>query len=158
MKFNPPNQFGFDFGEPEEKCFSNTGNCVNSNICQELNHCMFKRDEKKTEPTAEQLKQQGMQQAVNHAENEIDGWKDHCFELFGQWLAQFPVGHRFLMEEFNTWALENGLETPPSLQAFGHLPGKAARKKMIYATDQVTKGKTQRSHAGLCRVWEKILK
>jgi len=107
-------------------------------------------------PTAEQLKEQGIQQAVDHAEKEHEGWSDECLEFFKRWLSQFPTGHEFLMENFNSWALDNGLTTPPSLQAFGHLPKKAAKAKLIYATDQVAKGKTQRSHAGLCRIWKKL--
>ncbi len=102
----------------------------------------------------ERLKQEGMKAALDHAEREEPGWTAKCFEMFVKWLAPFPVGHRFLMEEFNNWALDNGLEYPPSCNSFGHLPQKAARRKMIHSVD-LTKGKIGRSHAGWIHVWEK---
>jgi hypothetical protein len=107
------------------------------------------------EPTAKELGEQGMTRAVDHAERESPGWKDKCFDLFKEWLSKVPVGHRFLMEDFNEWALENGLETPPSFNAFGHLPKRAAAKKLIHSTG-VAVGKKKRGHGSWVCIWEKL--
>lgn len=106
--------------------------------------------------TGEQLKAEGISQAVEHAEQDNgDGWKDKCFELFEQWLAQFPTGHSFLMEDFNLWALNNGLEAPPSFNAFGHLPRRAAGAKLIRKTG-ITQGRKSRCHASYVCIWQKL--
>jgi hypothetical protein len=96
-----------------------------------------------------------MNRAVDHAEKESPGWKDHCFELFKTWLSQFAVGEIIEIEFFRVWAIENGLEQPPSNNSFGHLPRKAFKSGLIKFAGN-TRGKNQKSHAGLRCKWEKL--
>lgn len=72
---------------------------------------------------ADLLKEQGIEQAVRHANEVSYKWSDRALIIFKDFLktCQSP----FMAENFREYAEKNGLEQPPSKRAFGGIMCKA---------------------------------
>lgn len=99
---------------------------------------------------------EGIARAVDHANRVDPDWNKRVWELFTEWLGRMPVGFRFMIEDFRLYLdAQKKIAKPPSLRAFGFIPGKAARLGMItkMGTAQVKNVNANCANAG---VWIKV--
>lgn len=102
------------------------------------------------------LKNKGIKQAVNHANQVIPDWSEKAYLFFLEWLDGKPSGFKFQIEEFREVAFSMGMPKPPSLRAFGSITLRAKNAGHIVSIGiKSTKGKTAH-HANAC-VWVKTL-
>lgn len=88
--------------------------------------------------TGKELKQGGMQVAIDHANQKHDGWEEMAFDLLKQFLL--TKNEAFLCEEFRRYAESEGeLPPPPHARAYGPLFQRAKREKLL-------------KHAGIAQV------
>lgn len=99
-----------------------------------------------------ELKEKGMQKALENAERVNPGWKKECYELF----KRFVVGQvePFKMEDFREW-VKGLLSSPPSLRAYGSITVRAKKEGLIrhVGYTQVDNPKAHRANTSL---WAKI--
>jgi hypothetical protein len=80
------------------------------------------------QPTAEELAQDGMQRAIEHADAVEGGWSEMAYAM----LEQYAFSHfEFMMEEVRRWAQDNGLSAPPTARAWGAVALRASRDRLI---------------------------
>ncbi len=66
---------------------------------------------------ADYLKEEGIERAVNHANEVTPNWSDRAASLLKEFIS---VCHTpFMAENFREYAEKQGLEEPPSKRAFG---------------------------------------
>lgn len=102
-----------------------------------------------------ELAMQGLKVATDHAEKETPGWKEKAYSIFLEWLVNKPKGYRFLTEEFRLAAQMIGLEMPPNNKAFGFIPIKARKDKLITGIGHAT-CKDKKGHAHPVTQWQKV--
>lgn len=75
------------------------------------------------------LRDEGIDQAVSHAEQEIPGWADIAYNF----LLTFISKHNgtFMAEEVRVQAELNDVPVPPSLRAWGSVIARAAKNELI---------------------------
>lgn len=102
-------------------------------------------------PTGEELKQQGMQLALDNAEKSSPGWGD----LAICYLRMFPK-KTFLAEEVRNWSHNNGLAIPPNARAWGGVMVRAKKRGFIkfIGYKSVNNPKAHRTPASY---WEKLI-
>lgn len=77
--------------------------------------------------------ERGIVSSILHAERTSDGWSERAYAYLCAW----AVMHRdepFTLEEFRTVALEQGLDPPPDMRAFGGVTLRARHRKVIKPT------------------------
>lgn len=84
-----------------------------------------------TEPTGPQLRDIGIQKAVEHADAVCDKWSDKAYEVLKKYLARFESGHHFMGEQVRLFADTEGLPKPLSLRAWGGVMQRAAKEGLI---------------------------
>jgi hypothetical protein len=101
-------------------------------------------------PTGEQLRDAGINQAINHANSVTDNWGDKAYTLFLQFIKEKDV---FLCEDFRKWC-EGKIDTPPSLRSYGATIVRAKKAGQIISRGitQVTNAKAHKANASL---WSK---
>lgn len=101
----------------------------------------------------EELRDQGLNQAVSHAEVVDPGWKDRAWEQFVKWIQSKPTGYFFLIEDFRRICeKENLIEQPPSKRAFGFLSVKGAKAGLI-RQNGTAKVKNSTAHRANAALW-----
>jgi hypothetical protein len=75
-----------------------------------------------------QLRDIGMQQALDHANAVSDQWSDRAYRYLEYFAAQ---GTEFRAEQVRIFAEKNGLESPPSARAWGGVINRGVRKEII---------------------------
>lgn len=101
------------------------------------------------QPTAAELATDGMQRAVDHADEVEQGWSDMAYAM----LEQYAFCHFELMiEEARAWAEENGLSAPPTARAWGSIALRASREELLVKTGY-RKTKNPLAHSALATVW-----
>jgi hypothetical protein len=104
----------------------------------------------------EALKQKGLQQAVDHANNIIDNWSERIYDLFKEWLSNKPVGFRFMTEDFRMHVeCQKKIESPVSKRAYGFICPKAKREGLIECCG-LGPVKNSTAHRAFASVWRKI--
>ena len=78
---------------------------------------------------ADYLKEQGIEQSLNHANQELPNWSDRALIIFKQFLSNCNTP--FMAENFREYAEKQGLDTPPSKRAFGGIMTRASGLKLI---------------------------
>ena len=73
-----------------------------------------------------QLAIDGMNQALEHAEEVYENWGDHAFEM----LKRYP-GEQFMAEDVREWAESMGFPSAPSNRAWGGVIARARRAGII---------------------------
>lgn len=103
----------------------------------------------KLELTGQQLRDQGIAKAVNHAEKENPNWKEKAF----QFLCDYIKGHsEFMIEEVRE-ASEGIVPIAPSSRAWGSIAVRAARSGLITRTGYRSV-KNARAHCAIVSVWK----
>jgi hypothetical protein len=83
---------------------------------------------KRTRRTGSELRDAGMAQALEHAEEVSQDWGARAFkfvEIFARRRIEFRA------EQVRVYAEKRGLESPPSKRSWGAVVAKAVRKKII---------------------------
>lgn len=106
--------------------------------------------------TGQQLRDAGMQMAVDHADAVNEGWSIKAYNLFVAWIKNKGRGRQFKTEDFRVYLkLGELLPNPPSERAYGSIALKAAKagliKKVGYATVVNPK-----AHGTPCTLWEVV--
>lgn len=103
-------------------------------------------------PLGRQLKEKGIQRAVDNAERVNPGWKEKCYELF----KRFVVGQvkPFKVEAFRE-AVKEQLEEPPHLRAFAFVVVKAKKEGLIKHVGY-TQVDNPTSHRANCSLWQRV--
>jgi len=96
------------------------------------------------------LRDAGIAQAIDHADQYSAGWRQEVYEKLLLFLE--TRSEPFLAEEFREFAEANGIESPPSLRAYGAIIVRAAKEEKIRKVgySQVTNA---RAHRANCSVW-----
>lgn len=103
------------------------------------------------------LRDQGMELAIDHAEQVDPGWKERAYEKLLQFVNIYSVNmgiKTFMAEDIRSWAYAHGLQRPPSGRAWGGLVRRAALEGVIVqvAIGQV---KNKTAHCANAGVWRK---
>ena len=93
------------------------------------------------------LKDQGMQQALEHADAVVDDWSERALEM----LVNYPE-QSFMAEDLREWAYKQGLPHPPSERAWGGIIGKARNKGLIMHGGFASV-KNQKAHCTPASIW-----
>lgn len=104
--------------------------------------------------TGEQLRDTGIQLATDHADSKVKDWTKLTYGLFKDFLKE--QREPFLLEEFRSWlALRDDYIFPDNLKAFGWIPPKAAREKLIKQVG-TRKVKNAKAHCANAALWKKV--
>lgn len=76
------------------------------------------------------LRDRGIQQAEDHAEATIPGWKQEAMKYLSDFLTR-QGSVPFMTEYLRTWCHAQGLPHPPSLRAWGGIITRAKRQRLI---------------------------
>lgn len=104
----------------------------------------------------EELRDDGIKRAIDHAEDVSHGWGNEAFRFLRFFLNVSPLSKSpFMGETVRTWAEDRGLVSPPHLRAWAAVIVRAARLGMIrkIGSGQVINPKAHRAYATL---WEKV--
>lgn len=103
--------------------------------------------------SGQQLKEEGQSLVL---ENAGDSWSTYIIEELRKWCK-----HRldidepaFRFEEFRDYASKNGMRQPHHANAWGALPARAVREKIIRPTSMYVPAESPSAHARPVRVWE----
>jgi hypothetical protein len=104
----------------------------------------------------EKLRDAGIQQASDNAENNNPGWNQKAFNLFSTWIKERGTGRQFKVEDFRVHCeLGELIERPPHDRAYGSLAIRAVKagliKKIGYATVINPK-----AHRTPCTLWQVV--
>lgn len=103
------------------------------------------------EAQGDALKQTGMQQAVDHADQAVPyNWSDKAYAYLVNWLGTLPSGYPFLLEDARIRSEILGtVPQPPHKRAWGAIVAKASREGLIYSigTNRVKNPKAHRANA-----------
>lgn len=100
---------------------------------------------------AQQARDQGITKAITNADRVHNSWSERCYEYFKTFVRMQKGSFR--IEEFRDW-VENKIEKPPSLRAYGAITMKAARKGVIQHVGYA-KVTNVRAHQANCAVWKR---
>ncbi len=78
--------------------------------------------------TGKELKDIGMQRAVDHADRVVDSWSDKAYKLLKIYIITKLTA--FQCEDFRGWC-KNKIEEPPSKRAFGAVIVRAKKNLLI---------------------------
>ena len=100
--------------------------------------------------TASELKNAGIQLAIQHAENKHEGWADEALNH----LADFVRTRRtpFMCEEVREYAEKRGLPKSPSNRAWGSIV-QAAKKRQLIKHVGFSQVSNPRAHMANASLW-----
>lgn len=99
------------------------------------------------------LKEQGIQQALDHANQVHEKWAEAAFAKLCQYCQHFENGYYFVGEEFRQWAIERGLPVPPSMRAFGGILLRGAKAGLIAKMGHSVTS-NPKAHGCFCTLWQ----
>jgi len=101
----------------------------------------------------EVLRDAGMQQAIDHAEQETPNWSDLALDMVRAFIDTYP--HlEFMTEDVRKWAHHKGLPETPSKRAWGGVIMRAARLDMIVKV-RIGQVKNPAAHCANANVWRR---
>lgn len=80
-------------------------------------------------PTGQDLRDRGIQESIDHAEQEHEGWSTQALDALRRFIELKT--EPFMAEEVRLWAHNNGLPKPPSARAWGSIMLMAKRRGWI---------------------------
>jgi hypothetical protein len=99
--------------------------------------------------TAQQLADDGMNRAVDHADQVEPGWSQRAYDM----LEGYALSHfEFMTEDCRVWAHGEGLPTPPDGRAWGAVTLRAVKAGLIVC-DRYRKTRIPPAHATPRPVW-----
>jgi hypothetical protein len=112
-----------------------------------------KADQRKRDiERGERLRVKGIEQAVSHAEAEIENWTAGAMAHFKTFLSGLGYSE-FMCEDARAWAESRGYPKPPTKRAWAGIIIKAKAAGLIewVSVGKVTNPKAHRAHASLWR-------
>lgn len=101
-------------------------------------------------PTAQELADQGMARAVEHADAVEDGWSERAYA----YLLYFArTNYEFMAEEVRTAAHQEGLPLPPDGRAWGAVIVRGTADKIITSSGTYRKTRIPPAHSTPRTVW-----
>jgi hypothetical protein len=102
--------------------------------------------------TARSLRNHGMQQAIDHAQDLCFDWPERAYAFLEQFARANP---EFISEDVSDASKSvTGFPQPPSDRAWGSVYVKAARAGLI---EQCGAGRSRRRHASICPKWRSLV-
>lgn len=99
----------------------------------------------------EVLRDAGMQQAIDHAEQETPSWSDLALNMVSDFIDAYP--HlEFMAEDVRKWSHHKGLPEPPSKRAWGGVIVRAARLDLIVKVG-IGQVKNPTAHCANANIW-----
>lgn len=98
-----------------------------------------------------QNENEGIEQAVDHADQVSPGWSDRAFEM----VKRYPNVLPFFVQDLREWAHDNGLEDPPSNRAWGGVIKRANHAGLVKFVEYKPKPH-EGQHNQPAAVWQKI--
>jgi len=99
------------------------------------------------------LRDAGMQQAIDHAEQETPKWSDLALEKVREFVRTYP--HlEFMAENVREWSHHKGLPEPPSKRAWGGVMVRAAHQGLIVKIG-ISQVKNPTAHCANANVWRR---
>jgi len=103
--------------------------------------------------TGEALRDEGMKQAIDHAEQEVPNWADLAYQKLREFVLAYP--HlEFMAENVRSWSHHRGLPYPPHKRAWGGVMAKAAKSRLIIKVG-MGQVKNPTAHCANANVWRK---
>lgn len=96
----------------------------------------------------------GIQKAIDHANENSLAWSHRAFIMLERFLMINGPTFEFMGENIRIYAEQNGLEKPPTNNAWGGIIRKAAHQNLIECVG-FREAKTVSSHASARRVWKR---
>lgn len=98
---------------------------------------------------AETLRDNGINQAIENAENKCSDWQKTALE----YLNKYPL-QRFMTEQLREWSHKNGLPKPPNPRAWGGVIKKAQSLGMVRHLGYLNTS-NPKAHRTPASYWEK---
>lgn len=108
------------------------------------------------QPTGEELKQDGIRRAVEHADRKIDSWSERAYKFFCAFIAQGFV-NEFQTEDARIYSELHGLEIPPTKRAWGAIPLRAAKAGLIVKAGHAAVSNPL-AHKAFASLWKVVKK
>lgn len=107
--------------------------------------------------SGEALRDLGMQQAVDHADEKVPEWSVMALDSLKRFLKKSPLASsEFMTEEIRLWAYQqDNLPRPPSERAWGGVTAKAAKLGLITRL-RIDSVKNPNAHCANANVWRKV--
>lgn len=105
------------------------------------------------EPTGDELRDIGMKQALDHANQINDNWSKEAYRYLTVFL-RYNSGE-FMTENFRAYCEKYNLPTPPSLRAYGSIMVQAQRNGLIKSLGY-SSVKNPKAHSTPATIWIKI--
>lgn len=107
------------------------------------------------QPSAQQLADEGMKRAADHADavQPEPKWTDQAYAFFLRYAEKNTL---FMTEDVRVWSYQNGLPHPPDGRAWGHVTVRA-KKERIIQTDHYQKTKYPPAHATPREVFRSLI-
>ena len=102
-------------------------------------------------PTAQQLADDGMMRAADHADAVEEGWSERAYSM----LLDYAAEHfEFMTEDVRHWSIEQGFSLPPDGRAWGQVIRTASKLKLIckHGYGQTS---SPNMHKGLATIWKR---
>lgn len=98
----------------------------------------------------EQLRDEGIQRASDHAEREREEWNDAAYEYF----VEYATTHdQFATEDVREHALRDGFEDAPDARAWGAVAARARREGLIIHS-HFESARNAKKHRCPLRIWK----
>jgi hypothetical protein len=105
--------------------------------------------------TGEQLKQEGIAQAIKHADEVVPTWSEKAFAHFVKFVIQQRDDSVFRTEDIRAYAEGQRLEIPPTKRAWGAVTLRAVREGYI-KREGFTTSDNPKTHKGIITLWRKV--
>lgn len=101
------------------------------------------------------LRDAGMKQAIDHAEQEVPNWSDLALEKVREFIRYYP--HlEFMTEDVREWAHYKGLPQAPSKRSWGGVILKASKQGIIVKVG-IGQVKNPKAHCANANIWKRKL-
>lgn len=108
-----------------------------------------------TTKTGQELAEQGMLIAEQHANQVHPNWSEKAFEWFLKYIQLNGLKHQFKTEDVRAYAEANGFEAPPSLRAWGSIVVKVAKAGFIKSAGYI-KVENAKAHSTPATLWKVV--
>lgn len=113
-----------------------------------------KTDDMFSRPTGAQLRDDGMERAVEHADAVKPKWSDDAFEHLRRFAESL---HTFTSEDVREVAERDGLAVPPDSRAWGGVVIRAVRAGIIVHNGDYRKARAPKVHCSIGSVWRSLV-
>jgi len=107
--------------------------------------------QKKRIPTGKELRDEGINKAVNHADLRVPNWSIKALKYVIEYAKKNMF---FTCEDVRIQSRKDNFPQPPDGRAWGGIISKARQREFIIRTRETRSAKIASNHAGPCRIWQ----